>query len=102
MEQRGYIYILTNSTNKVLYTGVTNSLIKRIKEHKQGQGSLFTSKYKCDKLVYFEVLPDIVKAILREKQIKHYKREWKDNIITEFNKDWKDLYPGLIDDPIMV
>ena len=66
---------MTNPKNNVLYTGVTNSLKRRVQEHKEGQGSTFTHKYSCNKLVYFEVFSSIEQAIAREKQIKHYKRE---------------------------
>ena len=71
MEKKGYIYFMTNRNNSVLYTGITNSLKRRIQEHSEGRGSAFTHKYNCNKLVYFEVLPTIEQAIAREKQIKH-------------------------------
>ena len=79
MEGKGYIYFMTNRTNNVLYIGVTNSLRRRIAEHSEGHGSIFTSKYNCSKLVYIEVFPTIEQAIGREKQLKHFKREWKTN-----------------------
>ena len=63
MQKKGYIYFMTNQTNKVLYTGVTNSLKRRAREHFEGHGSVFTSKYNCNKLVYFEQLPSIEQAI---------------------------------------
>lgn len=70
IEKQYYIYIMTNMYNTVLYTGVTNDLQRRINEHKSGNGSIFTSKYKLYKLVYFESGDDIISAIFREKQIK--------------------------------
>ena len=67
MEKKGYIYFMTNRSNNVLYIGVTNSIKRRIVEHSEGCGSVFTSKYNCCKLVYFEVFPTIEHAIVREK-----------------------------------
>ena len=99
MENKGYIYFMTNTSNKVLYIGVTNSLKRRISEHSAGQGSQFTHKYNCSKLVYFEVFPDIEQAIKREKQLKHFKREWKDDLVMKLNPEWKDLAPEIILDP---
>ena len=99
MEKKGYIYILTNASNKVLYVGVTNSLVRRISEHSEGRGSLFTQKYNCTKLVYYESFPDIDQAIAREKTIKHYKREWKEELINRINPDWRDLSGEIVIDP---
>lgn len=93
---------MTNSNNKVLYIGVTNSLKRRISEHASGGGSLFTSKYNCKKLVYYETFPDIEQAILREKQLKHYKRSWKEELVNGLNPEWKDLGIGLASDPAIV
>ncbi|MBQ7517936.1 MAG: GIY-YIG nuclease family protein [Bacteroidales bacterium] len=99
MKKKGYTYIVTNHTNTVLYTGVTNDLIRRINEHKEGRGSLFASRYHCNKLIYFEPFPDIEQAIKREKQIKSYPRKWKENLINGLNKDWKDLGVSLLGNP---
>ena len=93
---------MTTSSNKVLYVGVTNSLKRRITEHAEGRGSVFTSRYCCDKLVYFETFPDIEQAIAREKQIKHLKREWKNQLVEAVNPDWKDLKQDIILDPAIV
>lgn len=82
---------MTNKSNRVLYVGVTNNLSRRIGEHAEGRGAAFTNKYNCTKLVYFEVFPDIEQAIVREKQIKHYKREWKDALVNKMNPEWRDL-----------
>ncbi len=87
-----YIYIITNTYNSVLYTGVTNNLLRRIHEHRQFQGSKFTSKYKVAKLVYYEETGDIKSALSREKQIKGGSRQRKENLIEAFNPDWRDLY----------
>jgi len=90
-----YVYILTNNQNKVLYTGVTSNLIRRIAEHKEGLVKGFTRKYNAKKLVYFEVLEDIRKAIIREKQIKAGRRAKKLEMIESVNPNWDDLYETL-------
>lgn len=99
MEEKGYVYFMTNRTNNVLYVGVTNSLTRRIVEHAEGRGSVFTSKYNCSKLVYFEVFPTIEQAISREKQLKHFKREWKNQLVETVNPEWRDLSESVISDP---
>jgi len=86
-----YVYMLTNSSNNVLYVGVTNDLERRCYEHKQKLIKGFTQKYNVDKLVYFEVFDSIELAIFREKQIKGYSRSKKDKLINEFNLEWKEL-----------
>ena len=86
-----YVYILTNSSNNVLYVGVTNDLERRCYEHKQKLIKGFTQKYNVDKLVYFEVFDSIELAIFREKQIKGYSRSKKDKLINKFNLGWKEL-----------
>jgi putative endonuclease len=86
-----YVYLLTNSSNNVLYVGVTNDLERRCYEHKQKLIKGFTQKYNVDKLVYFEVFDSIELAIFREKQIKGYSRSKKDKLINEFNLEWKEL-----------
>jgi putative endonuclease len=93
---------MTNFSNKVLYVGVTNSLKRRIIEHADGCGSVFTSKYNCHKLVYYESFSDIEQAIAREKQIKHFKREWKNHLIEAVNPDWLDLTQEVVIDPSIV
>jgi len=87
-----YVYIVTNSTHTVLYTGFTNDLTRRIFEHKKKLSPGFTSKYNADKLVYFEKFDFADMAIKREKQIKGYSRIKKDVLINSFNPGWKDLY----------
>ncbi|MBQ2572320.1 MAG: GIY-YIG nuclease family protein, partial [Treponema sp.] len=76
-----YVYILSNYTNSTLYIGVTNDLKRRIYEHKNKLISGFSSKYNVNKLVYFEETTDIKSAIQREKNLKKWKREWKDELI---------------------
>ena len=88
-----YIYIMTNRKNTVLYTGVTNDLIRRVYEHKEKiNPSSFTAKYNINKLVYYETTNSIESAIEREKQIKAGSRARKLDLINSFNPDWKDLY----------
>ena len=92
-----YVYILSNNNNRVIYTGITNDLAKRIYEHKHhlDKGS-FTARYNVDKLVYYEVSSDVESAIEREKQIKGWSRKRKDKIIGDFNPDWIDLYEKIL------
>ena len=96
MKTDSYIYILTNEYNKVFYIGVTSNLIKRIWEHKGKFVDGFTKKYNLNKLVYYEVASDIEVAILREKQLKRWHRQWKINLIREFNPTFEDLYDKII------
>ncbi len=91
----GFVYIITNKRNTVLYVGVTSQLKARIFDHKSGEGCKFSVKYKLDKLVWFDEFPRMRDALDREKQIKNWKREWKFNIIREFNPEFKDLYDDL-------
>ena len=85
-----FVYIMSNRS-KTLYTGVTNSLIRRVREHKTGLGSGFTAKYKLDRLVYFERFDEIRNAIEREKRIKGWLRIKKIGLIVSVNPAWKDL-----------
>ena len=86
-----YVYILTNFTNKVLYTGVTNNLTRRIYEHKSEINKGFSQKYKTHKLVYYEVYNHSQEAIAREKQIKGFLKIKKIALIEKMNPDWRDL-----------
>ena len=83
--------MLTNTYNKVLYIGVTSSLARRVAEHKARINKGFTYRYNCDKLVYYEIYPSIMRAIHREKQLKDWKRAWKNELINESNPEWRDL-----------
>ena len=89
-----YVYILTNKSNSVLYTGFTNDLIRRVKEHISGLNKGFTYKYNVQKLVYFELYIDVNDAINREKQIKSYSRIKKINLIETLNPKWLELFDG--------
>ena len=88
-----YVYILTNKTNSVIYTGVTNNLLRRLYEHKEGLNpKSFTSRYKIYKLVYCEEYGEAELAIQREKQIKSWNRERKNKLIESTNPNWDELY----------
>jgi len=91
------VYIMTNSYNTVLYTGVTNDLRRRVIEHKSGKGSKFTKRYDLHKLVYFECGSDVNAAILREKQIKGGSRQAKNELINSINAGWRDLFNDLFE-----
>jgi putative endonuclease len=95
MGHQYYVNIMTNKNNRVLYTGVTNDLKRRVYEHKEKFVPGFTEKYNVTKLVYYETLEDPENAILREKQIKAGSRQKKIDLIMGFNKEWNDLYDGL-------
>ena len=89
--QEFYIYILTNKYNKVIYTGVTNNLVRRMFEHRNRLVDGFSSKYNLTKLVYYESTEDVETAIKREKQLKNWHRDWKINLINRLNPEWRDL-----------
>jgi putative endonuclease len=88
---RYYVYLITNWNNKVMYVGVTNNLERRIYEHKNKMVKGFTKKYNVSKLVYFEETQDIIAAIDREKEIKGWRRQKKDQLVNNSNPTWKDL-----------
>ena len=86
-----WVYGMTNTYNNVLYIGVTNDLYRRVMEHKSGEISGFTKEYNCNKLVFYEEYNNIEEAIAREKQLKNWKREWKNVLIEKMNPAWEDL-----------
>ncbi|MEO8400229.1 MAG: GIY-YIG nuclease family protein [Gammaproteobacteria bacterium] len=91
-----YVYILTREKNSVFYVGVTNDLIRRVYEHKEGIIEGFTKKYNVKMLVYYEHAEDIHAAICREKVIKKWKRSFKMNAIERMNPEWHDVYFDLV------
>ena len=91
LQKKYYVYLLTTWNNKVLYTGVTNNIERRMYEHKNKLNNGFTKKYNIHKLVYFEETDDIVTAIEREKQIKGWLRVKKNNLVESVNPNWHDL-----------
>lgn len=93
----GYLYIQSNISRSTFYIGVTATLSVRSHQHMIGEGSKFTSKYRCTDLVYYEFYESIEEAFIREKQIKKWKREWKLRLIKEMNPTLKDLYDEVAD-----
>jgi len=89
--KKSHVYFLTNKNNTTIYIGVTSNLLKRIYQHKAKIFKGFTSKYNCEKLVYFEEFDNINKAIAREKQLKSGNRKRKEDLINLDNPDWNDL-----------
>ena len=92
MEKIPTIYILTNKKNGTLYIGVTNNLKNRVWEYKNKLIEGFGSKYEINILVYYEIHNEMRSAIIREKQLKKWKRSWKIRIIESINYNWKDLF----------
>ncbi len=90
------VYITTNKNNTTLYIGVTNDLPRRMLQHKNKLVDGFTKKYNVDKLVYFEQTENVMSALEREKQLKNWHRDWKINLINNFNPEWKDLANNLL------
>jgi putative endonuclease len=91
----GWVYMMTNRPNGVLYTGVTSNLARRAYEHREGLMPGFTLRYGLKRLVWMEAYDDIRAAIQREKNIKHWPRAWKVRMILDFNPGWLDLYETL-------
>jgi len=91
-----FVYIITNSFHTVLYTGVTNNLIRRVYEHKNKLAEGFSEKYNVNKLVYYETTTDVNSAIEREKQIKGYRKNKKFKLIKSFNPNYFDLYDEIV------
>ncbi|MDD5942515.1 MAG: GIY-YIG nuclease family protein [Fibrobacter sp.] len=89
-----YTYIMSNQNNTTIYVGVTNSIERRTLEHIEGVGAIFTSKYKINKLVYFERYTEIKDAIQREKQLKGWRRDKKNSLVNSMNPEWNDLMRG--------
>ena len=95
-ERGGFVYIITNQTNSVLYTGVTSALRARIFEHKtKFYPKSFTARYNCDKIVWFEFFPHIEEAIEKEKQVKAGRRKAKELLISSINSNWRDLWDDI-------
>ena len=96
MPKPGYVYIMTSTSNTVLYTGVTSSLVNRVFKHKNGYyRKSFTCRYNCHKLVWYQCFLNIEDAIEREKQIKAGSRAKKLALVNEMNPEWKDLFESI-------
>ena len=93
-----YVYILSNKSHTVLYTGVTKDLVRRVYEHRtHADPKSFTSQYNATRLVYYEYTTDVKAAIEREKQIKSWSRKKKDALVDSMNPQREDLYPSIIE-----
>ena len=90
-----FVYILASRRIGTLYVGVTNNLVRREAEHREGRASSFTRRYRVHHLVWFETHTEINEAILREKRIKKWRRAWKIELIEKSNGEWRDLFPDI-------
>ena len=97
MQKKSYVYIMTNSKDSIMYVGVTADLKQRMEFHLSDTNKGFTGKYKVHKLVYYEVYTDIRDAISREKQLKNWKRVWKNALIVKKNPTWDNLIPQVME-----
>jgi putative endonuclease len=95
-EKGGWVYIVTNRPNGILYVGVTSDLVRRVGQHRAGEIDGFTRKYGLKRLVYFERHDEIVAAIARESAMKKWRRAWKVQLIMKDNFQWDDLYEGIV------
>lgn len=96
MAQQYHVYVMTNRPDGTVYIGVTNDLVRRVFEHREGMTPGFTKKYNLTRLVYFEAFDDPANAILREKQMKKWNRSWKIDLIERGNREWADLYDSIL------
>ena len=87
-----YVYLLANKPRGTLYVGVTNDLLRRTFQHREGTAAGFTKRYGVMQLVYFERYDSAHAAIQREKNIKHWSRAWKLDLVSQSNPQWRDLY----------
>jgi putative endonuclease len=90
-----WVYMLASKPGGTLYVGVTNDLVRRAYEHRNGLVAGFTRRYRVEQLVYFEQYDDPTTAIQREKNVKHWSREWKIDLIVASNPQWRDLYDDI-------
>ncbi len=91
-----YVYIMASDRNGTLYIGVTNNLLRRVTRHRNGPASDFTRRYHVRRLIHYETFAHIGEAILREKRLKKWKRQWKIRLIEQANPEWLDLYEKLV------
>ena len=96
VDKRYYVYMLASRRNGTLYIGVTNNLLRRIWEHREGLIPGFTKRYNVNMLVHYEAFESVHAALQRETNLKKWKREWKMNLIQEANLEWEDLYERLL------
>ncbi len=91
-----WLYFLASKPGSTLYLGVTNDLVRCVYEHREGLAESFTRRYGIKRLVYFETHETIAAALQREKNLKHWSREWKIDLIVASNPDWRDLYDEIV------
>jgi putative endonuclease len=91
-----WVYILASEPGGTPYIGVTNNLVRRVYEHREGLAESFTKRYGVKTLVYVEAHETIAAALQREKNINHWSREWKIDLIVASNPDWRDLYEDIV------
>ena len=91
-----FVCLITNKPYGTLYAGVTNDLVRRVYEHKNGFAEGFSKRHDLGQLVWYEAHEDVLAAISREKLIKKWRRDWKINLIQGMNPEWDDLYPSII------
>ena len=96
MSKQYYVYLMTNEPYGTLYVGVTNDLVRRVYEHREGAVHGFPKQHGLSRLVWFEVDNDVLAAIKREKVIKRWRRDWKTNLIQAMNPKWDDLYGSIV------
>ena len=96
MAKSFFVYMMTNRPGGTLYTGVTSDLVTRVAQHRAGIGSAFTAKYNLKRLVWFEAAETAEAAIVREKQLKNWRRAWKIELIEAMNPEWRDLWPEMV------
>ena len=92
MQKTHYVYIMPSQKNGTTYIGVTNDIVMRSTHHRDGKGSIFTIGHRVHRLVYYEQYADVREAIVREKQMKKWNRQWKINLIEKDNPEWRDLW----------
>ena len=96
MTKQPAVYVLASKRNGTLYIGVTSNLVKRVWEHKNDKVEGFTEKYNVHRLVWYEVHDTMESALVREKRLKSWKRQWKLELIENKNPDWRDLYAEIL------
>ena len=94
--KRAYVYIMSNKRYGTIYVGVTNDIVRRAWEHREGIVPGFTRRYRLHDLVWFEEHATLVEAIQREHNMKHWPRRWKTALVDALNPEWNDLYPTIV------
>ncbi len=95
MQLGGWVYIMTDRYRGTVYVGVTSDLVARVSHHREGTGSDFCAKYGLKRLVWAETFPTIDEAIMFEKRLKRWRRQWKIDLVEKVNPDWDDLFDQL-------